>query len=409
MPWPYIRAPVIEERLMIEFVLSDEQRQVRDTIRRFVENEIMPLESVLIRREIEGEHGASPGLTRSEMRALQKKAQALGFWGIDLPNEYGGADLDPVTQALIHEELGRSIVDFQFGGSVLPALFSCDEAQKDTYLLPTIQGERVSCIAISESGSGSDAKAMRTTAVRDADGWVINGEKTWITRGDTADYVILFARTPNEGDPNGITCFLVDRDAGWTSAPIPVMGSRDKIGSLFFNDVRVPGTAVLGTVNRGFDHAMPFIYRNRAFVLSAKNLGAMTRMIELTLEWAKGRKVFGKLLADRDNIVQAVAELELELRSSKLMVYHAAAKAAQGGDYRHEACTVKAYVARAANRVADRALQIHGAMGYAKESVVERWYRDLRVERIYDGSDEVNLANVARNLFRGYARPGDMF
>lgn len=394
---------------MGDFFLTQEQRQIRDTMRRFVESELIPLEPRLIRREIEGRHGASPGLIPEEQRELQEKAKALGFWGIDLPAEFGGADLDPVTQSVIHEELGRTIVDFQFGGSVLPALFACNEEQKERYLHPTIRGERVSCIAISEPGSGSDARAMRTIAVRDGDDWVINGEKCWITRGHLADYAILFARTPCEEAPDGITCFLVDRAMGWTSAPIPVMGSRDKIGSLAFDNVRVPASAVLGTVNRGFDHAMPFIYRNRGYVLSAKNIGAMARMIELTIEWALSRKVFGKLLSDRDNIVQAIAEMEVSLRTSKLMVHHAARKAAAGEDFRHEACTVKAYVARTANQVADRALQIHGAMGYAKENVIERWYRDLRVERIYDGSDEINLANVARNLFKGHKRPGDMF
>jgi acyl-CoA dehydrogenase len=399
----------MEEPAVNDFFLSEEQRQIRDTVRKFVDNELIPLEPRLIRRETDGGNGASPGLTSDEQKDLQEKARALGFWGIDLPAEYGGADLDPVTQSVIHEELGRTIVDFHFGGSVLPALFSCNEEQKERYLYPTIRGERVSCIAISEPGSGSDARAMRTTALRDGDDWVINGEKCWITRGHIADYVILFARTPSEESPDAISCFLVDRSRGWTSAQIPVMGSRDKVGSLAFDNVRVPATAVLGKVNRGFDHAMPFIYRNRGYVLSAKNVGAMARMIELTIEWARSRKVFGKLLCDRDNIVQAIAEMEVGLRTSKLLVHHAARKAAGGEDFRHEACTVKAYVARTANQIVDRALQIHGAMGYAKENIIERWYRDLRVERIYDGSDEINLANVARNLFRGHVRPGEMF
>jgi acyl-CoA dehydrogenase len=248
---------------------------------------------------------------------------------------------------------------------------------------------------------------MRTTAVRDGDCWVINGEKCWITRGDTADYAILFARTPQEGPRGGITCFLVDRAAGYTSAPIALMGSRDKVGSIHFADVRVPLDAVLGEVNKGFEHAMPFIYRNRGFILSAKNLGAMARMIEMAIEWAQQRTVFGKTLAERENIAFAIAECEIDLRAAKLLVHSAAAKAAAGADYRHEACATKVFVARAANTVADRVLQIHGALGYAKESVVERWYRDLRVERIYDGSDEINLASLARNLLKGHAKAGD--
>jgi len=394
---------------MVDFNLSNEQRQIQDTVRRFVERELVPLEQMLIEREIGGNAGASPGLTDAERKKLQTEAKALGFWGIDTPEEYGGADLDPVTQALIHIELGKTIVDFDFGGSVLPALYSCNETQKEEYLLPTIAGDRVAAIAISEPGSGSDAKAMRTTAVRDGSHWVLNGEKTWITRGDIADFAILFARTPHEGDDSGITCFLVDRSCGWTSSPIAMMGSRDKVGSLHFDDVRVPGSAVLGEVNKGFDHAMPFIYRNRAYILSAKSIGAMERLLSLAIDWAKERTVFGRKLAERENISFAIAEMETELRSAKLLVLHAACRAANGADYRHEACVSKVFVARTANRIADRVLQIHGAMGYAKESVVERWYRDLRVERIYDGSDEVNLASVARNLFRGFATPGEVF
>lgn len=390
-------------------ILTEERRHIRETVRRFVDSELVPLEPTLIAREIEGGHGASPGLLDDERRRLQDLGKDLGFWGIDTPEEYGGADLDPVTLAVIHVELGRTFVDFEFGGSVLPALYSCVGAQKEDYLIPTLDGRKKSCIAISEPGGGSDAKAMRTTARRADGGWIINGEKMWITRGDFADYAILFARTPADEDPDAITCFLVDRDRGWTSSPIHMMGSRDKIASLYFNDVFVPDDAVLGEVNKGFAHAMPFIYRNRAYVLSARNIGAMQRLLEMTIEWADERVVFGKKLRDRENIAFAIAEMEIEARAAAFLVFHGAEKAMRGEDYRHEACMTKVHVARTANRIVDTVLQIHGAMGYAKESPIERWYRDLRVERIYDGSDEVNLANVARNLFKGFVSPGDIY
>lgn len=388
--------------------LSEQTKQIRAQVRRFVETELMPLEPILLRREIEGRHGTSPGLTADERRSLQDKARSIGFWGMDTPVEYGGVDLDPSTLAVVHEELGKTIVDFEFGGSILPALYSCNEEQKARYLIPTLEGKRQAAIAISEPGSGSDARAMRTKAMRDGQDWIINGEKTWITDGHTADYAILFARTPSEADPNGITCFLVDRDQGWTSSPIAMMGCRDKVASMQFNDVRVPGSSVLGQVNNGFDHAMPFIYRNRAYILSAKNIGAMERLLAMAIDWAQGRTIFGKRLSERENVAFAIAEMEIEIRAAKLLVHHAAATAARGEDFRHEACVAKAYVARATNRVVDQVLQIHGAMGYAKESVIERWYRDLRVERIYDGSDEVNLASIARNLFKGHVTPGDL-
>lgn len=392
---------------MVDFALTVEDKQIRHTVRSFVENEVRPYEPVLLERGMRTP--GSPGLTSEERRALQEKGRASGLWGIDTPQEFGGADLPAVSQALVYEELGRTFVDFEFGGSTLPTLYACEGWQREAYLIPSINGERQLCIAISEPGSGSDVRAMRTTAVRRDGDWVINGEKTWITHADYADFAILFARTPEEGDGSGITCFLVDRDMGWTSSPITLMGSRDKVGSLHFDDVRVPQRNVLGKVNEGFAHAMGFVYRNRAYVISAKNVGTASRLLEMAIDWAKNRTVFGRTLADRENIAFAIAESEIELRAARLFVYNAAARAQTGDDYRHEAYVSKVHCARMANAVVDRVLQIHGAMGYAAESPIERWYRDLRVERIYDGSDEVNLAGIARNLFRGNVHPGEVF
>jgi acyl-CoA dehydrogenase len=390
----------------MDFTLDTEQKAIRDTVRMFVEREVMPLESELIRREIRGTHGSSPGLTPEELHRLQEKGRTLGLWGVDTPEAYGGSDLDPVALAIIHEQLGRTFVDFEFGGSAVAALYGCNASQRERYLLPVLQGERARpAVAISEPGGGSDAMSMRTTAIRKGDVFVTNGEKTWITYAESADFCILFARTPNERD-GGVTCFLVDREMGWTSSPIAMMGSRDKIGSLVFEDVEIPAENVMGEVNRGFDHMMGFIYRNRAFVLSAKNLGAAERLLEMAIDWVKDRVVMGSTLAKRDSVQFTLAECEIQLRAAKLLVYQAADKARRGEDYRHEAYVNKVYVARMANDVVDKVLQLHGALGYSKESPIERWYRDLRVERIYDGADEVNLANIARNLLRGHMKPG---
>lgn len=388
--------------------LSDEDAMVRETVRDFVRREVMPFEQVLIQREIDGGHGASPGLTRDERRDLQQRGRNSGLWGIDTPQEFGGAELPPFTQALIYEELGRTFVDFEFGGSALPTLYGCDERQRQAFLIPTIEGDRQPCIAISEPGGGSDVRAMRTSARREGDHWVLSGEKTWITHAIYADFAIVFARTSTP-DGEGITSFLVDRDRGWTSSDIPIMGCRDKIGSVYFDNVVVPDWCVLGEVNHGFAHAMGFIYRNRAYVISAKNLGTASRLLEMAVDWARTRKVQGKPLAEFQNIAFAIAECEAELRAAKLLVYHAASVAGEGLDYRHDSYVNKVYVARMVNRVVDQVLQIHGAVGYAKESPIERWYRDLRVERIYDGSDEVNLHGIARNLFKGHVRPGEIF
>lgn len=392
----------------MDVVLSDEDTMIRQTVRDFVRQEVLPFEPELVRREIAGGEGASPGLSRSERRDLQLRGRRSGLWGIDTPQDLGGADLSPFTQALIFEELGRTFVDFEFGGSALPTLYACDPAQRAEYLIPTIEGDRQPCIAISEPGGGSDVRAMRTTA-RKVDGqWVINGEKTWITHAMYCDYAIVFARTES-AQGEGITGFLVDRDRGWTASPIAMMGCRDKVGSLYFDDVVVPDSCVLGKVHHGFDHAMGFIYRNRAYVISAKNLGTAARLLEMAVDWSMARTIRGRPLADHENIAFAIAECDAELRAAKLLVYSAAARAGSGQDYRHEAYVNKVFVARMVNKVVDQVMQIHGAVGYAKESPVERWYRDLRVERIYDGTDEVNLSGIARNLFKGNKKPGEIF
>ena len=174
---------------------------------------------------LERERRNEPGLTHEELRSLQDKAKQSGFFGIQTPEEYGGMGLGAVMNALIEIELGRSFVPFKFGGDADNILFHANDEQKAAYLLPTISGERISCFAITEPGAGSDARNIRTTAVRDGDEWVINGEKTFITGGNVADFCMVFAVTDKEKGANGgVTCFLVDRDAGWTSADDPDHG-----------------------------------------------------------------------------------------------------------------------------------------------------------------------------------------
>src|SRR5882724_6921517 len=201
---------------MVDFSLTEEQREVRDWVRTFVRKEIIPLEPEVLRRERAGQ----PGLDRSEMRELQLKAKESGFWGVLTPEEYGGMNLGGVMAALLEAELGRSFIPFRFGGAADNILFYANEEQRATYLLPTVAGDRISCFAITEPGAGSDARAIRTSAYQDGDDWVINGEKTFITGGNDADFTMVFAVTDKaKGANGGVTCFLVDREAGWKSHP----------------------------------------------------------------------------------------------------------------------------------------------------------------------------------------------
>jgi alkylation response protein AidB-like acyl-CoA dehydrogenase len=242
----------------MDFTLSTEEKEVRDWVRTFVKREIIPLEPEVLRRERAGQ----PGLTRGELAELQGKAREAGFWGVQTPAEYGGMGLSAVMSALLEVELGRSFVPFRFGGAADNILFHANEEQKKRYLLPTIEGERISCFAITEPGAGSDAKAIRTQAYQDGSDWVITGEKTFITGGNEADFTMVFAVTDKEKGANGgVTCFLVDRDMGWKSEPIATMGEWGP-AALVFDHVRVPEENVLGEVGRGFELAMQWIGRS---------------------------------------------------------------------------------------------------------------------------------------------------
>src|SRR6266567_2635199 len=229
-------------RTSMDFTLSTEETEVRDWVRTFVRREIVPFEPEVLRRERAGQ----PGLTYAELTELQAKAREAGFWGIQTPEEYGGMGLSAVMTALLEVELGRSFVPFRFGGAADNILFHANDDQKRRYLLPTIEGERLSCFAITEPGAGSDARNIRTSAYADGDDWIITGEKTFITGGNEADFTMVFAVTDKEKGANGgVTCFLVDRDMGWKSEPIPTMGEWGP-AALVFDQVRVPAENILG-------------------------------------------------------------------------------------------------------------------------------------------------------------------
>ncbi len=382
----------------MDLSLSDEEREIRDWVRTFVAKEIMPLEPIVLERERRHERG----LTRDELHALQDKARQSGFFGVQTPEEYGGMALGAVMSALIEVELGRSFVPFRFGGEADNILYSATEAQRERYLLPTIEGTKVSCFAITEPGAGSDARDIRTSAERDGDEWVINGEKTFITFGDVADFCMVFAVTDREkGADGGVTCFLVDREAGWTSSPIPTMGQWGP-ASLSFEDVRVPHSAILGEEGRGFELAMRWIGKGR-YMLPARALGACERLVEMGMEHAKQRVTFGEPIAQRQAIQWMIADSAVEIEALRWLVLSAAWQVDHGVDSRQAQSVAKLYGGVKANEIVDRVLQIHGGMGYTRELPVERWYRELRVLRIYEGTDEIQRRTIARNLLSGHA------
>ncbi|GAB3498681.1 acyl-CoA dehydrogenase family protein [Nocardiopsis coralliicola] len=387
---------------MVDFALSDEQRGVRDWVRTFVERELIPLENGVLRREREG---APPGLTAEEVRGLRAKARASGFWGVQTPVEYGGMGLDAVTAAVIEAELGRTFLTFKFGGEADNILFHADAEQREEYLLPTIEGTRRSCFAITEPGAGSDAKNIRARAVRDGDSWVITGEKTFITGGHEADFALVFAVTdPEKGANGGVTCFIADRAAGWTSEPIDTMGER-RPASLVFDGVRVPHSAVLGGEGQGFALAMQWIGKGR-YLLPARAIGACERLLAMAVRYANERETFGAPIADRQAIQWMIADSEVETEALRLLVLRAAWQVDRGADSRHHQSMAKLYGGQKANEIVDRVMQVHGGMGYTRELPIERWYRDLRLLRIYEGTDEIQRRTIARNLLTGRVRVG---
>ncbi|WP_432865595.1 acyl-CoA dehydrogenase family protein [Microbispora rosea] len=385
----------------MDFSLSPEELQIRDTIRAFVEREIMPLEPEVLRSERAGGPGLDPGV----LRDLRLKAKKMGFWGINTPEEYGGAALGAVMSAIIAMEMGRTFVPFSFGGSADNILYAGTEEQKQRYLIPTIEGERRSCFAITEPGAGSDARNIRTRAVKDGGDWVINGEKTFITGGNEADFVMVFAVTdPDKGANGGVTCFLADRDMGWKSEPIPTMGQWGP-ASLVFEDVRVPEENILGELGRGFELAMQWIGQGR-YMIPARAVGSAERMLQMAIDYAKIRMSMGKPIAEYQAIQWMIADSQVEIEAAKWLTLHAAWRVQQGMDARHASSIAKLNGAVMANQVVDRVLQIHGGMGYTKELPIERWYRELRLLRIFEGTDEIQRRTIARNLLRGHARLG---
>jgi acyl-CoA dehydrogenase len=385
----------------MDFSLSDEQRMILGTVRAFVQKELIPLEVDVQRGELEGRYVPD----RATLRQLQASARKAGLWGLLTPEEYGGANLGYLMTALITMETARALVPFVYGGSADNILYQCSAAQRERYLVPTIEGERQSCFALTEPDTGSDATNIKMPAVRDGSDWVLNGQKVFITNGCEADYAIVFAATdPGKGYKGGVTAFLVDRAMGWTSRRIETMGSWGP-AELHFDNVRVPAENVLGEVGNGFRLAMAWIGQGR-LLIPARAVGQAQRLLEMGREYARQRIAFGHPIADYQAIQWMLADSAVEIEQVGWLVLSAAWRADQSGDARHLISMAKLAGAEMIWRVADRVLQIHGGTGYTKEMPIERVMRDVRVYRIYEGTDEIQRRSIARNLLERNAPIG---
>lgn len=376
----------------MDFSLSDETTMIRDVVRQFTENELFPLEQ---------EFCLTGHLSLEKRLALQQKGRDLGFWALDVPKELGGAGLDQVTLSEIYRELYRSPVMFEFGGAVEPALYLCNDEQKERYFHPVVRGERRSCFAFTEPGTGSDLARIQTRAVRKGDRWVINGSKTFISHVDRADFIILFVNTDPGKGSKGISCFLVDKDTPGLdiSKPIPTMGDDWDPYTLFFNDCEVPHENLIGELNQGFIVADQQLTHGR-FMIAAFCVGIATRCLELATAYSKERITFGQPLASNQAIQWMLADSEVELMAAQLLVYQAASMADSGKAIRNEAFVAKLYATEMAQRVCDRAMQILGGMGYTRELPIQSFYRQARLWRIGHGSSEIHRMMIARNMLK---------
>jgi len=371
--------------------LLEEQRLLRDTVRRFADEVVAPRA-----REID-ESGEFP-------LDFFKQAAELGLGGVAVPEEYGGAGMDNLSYCLVIEEVSRACassgVILSVNNSLVcdPLLKFGNEEQKRTYLKPLASGEKLGCFALTEPGAGSDAGALRTTARRDGDGYVLNGNKVFITNGTHADLALVFATVDPEKKHRGITAFMVPVDTPGFSRG----GHEYKLGvnasgttELAFQDMRVPASQRVGEEGEGFKIAMATLDGGRVGI-SAQAVGIARGAFEEAMAYAQERQQFGKPIADFQAIQFYLADMSTEIDAARLLTWKAAWAKDQGRRYSLEAAQAKLYSSQMAQRVTNLALQIHGGYGYTKEYNVERYFRDARITEIYEGTSEIQKLVIAR-------------
>jgi len=387
----------------MDFNLSDEQLLLKETVRRFVDEELIPLEA-----EYRPEADAMP---EEYLRPLQKKAKAIGLWLLDIPKEYGGADLDLLTRCVISEELGRTVVipyriNEVFGPDVRPPLLYCKGEQKEKYLYPVLNGEKRMCFALTEPDAGSDPAGMQTRAVRDGDDFILNGTKRFISGAGYAQFAQVWALTdPEKRARGGITSFLVDMDTpgvNLTRQQPTMMG--DSPWEIVFDNVRVPVANVLGEVGQGFAITQEWLTDGRVRCHGSQSVGMAQRALEMMMDYAQNRVTFGKPLSERQIIQFMIADSAMEIHAARLMVHECAWRYDRGENVRDTSYMVKITCTEMASRVVDRAIQVFGGMGLTKELPLEWMYRQLRSIRITEGATEVLRWRLARNLLKKRSR-----
>jgi len=382
----------------MHFGLSEEQEMIVDTVRSFVENEIYPHEDIVERT---GEVPAEVG------EAIKQKTIDLGFYACNFPQEVGGAGLSHLEFALVERELGRGAMALNhFFGRPQNILMACEGEQKERYLLPAVRGERMDALAMTEPGAGSDVRGMKCSAERKGGDWVVNGTKHFISGADHADFVICFIATGEDQTPKGpkkrITAFLVDRGTpGFTIRQgyksVSHRGYKNMI--LEFDDCRLSDAQVLGEVDGGFAVMNEWLYATRITV-ATMSVGRARRCFDYALNYAAEREQFGQKIVKFQGVSFQIADMITEIDAADWLTLSSAWRLDQGLPANREIASAKLYASEMLARVTDRTLQIFGGMGLMDDFPIERFWRDARVERIWDGTSEIQRHIISRELLR---------
>ena len=382
----------------MDFALTDEQQMIVDTVRAFVESEIYPHEAEVER---------TGNVPRELGQEIATKCRDLGFFASNIPTEYGGGGLNNLEFTLLERELGRGSMGLTvFFGRPSGILVACNDEQAEEYLLPAVRGDKFDALAMSEPNAGSDVRGMMCTARRQGGDWVVNGTKHFISHADIADFVIVFIATGEEDTPRGkkkkISCFLVDRDTpGFEIRPgyesVSHRGYHNCI--LNFEDCRLPDSKVLGEVHRGFELANEWLYATRLTV-ATMSVGRARRVFDMTLPYLAERKQFGQQIGKFQGVSFKIADMITEIDAADWLTLSAAWRLDKALPANREVSSAKVYATEMLARVTDEAIQIFGGMGLMSELPLERFWRDARVERIWDGTSEIQRHIISRDLLR---------
>ncbi|ARS90277.1 acyl-CoA dehydrogenase family protein [Natrarchaeobaculum aegyptiacum] len=397
----------------MDFSEPSEAVQITKALEDFIEQEVKPLEQEHEKflgkdyeKHIVDENHRQVPEYREIVEQIRRKSVEAGFYGMTMPEEVGGGDVDVLTRSIVGEHMSNRPPGFHshiFGGAggPTPILLECNEEQREEYLYPLMDGEITTCFALTEPSHGSDAHYMDTRAEKDGDEWVINGQKVYITNGPYADFAMVFARTSGEkGDIEGVTAFLVDADnPGFEVGSIHrSMGMTPGThAELHFDDCRVGEDKVMGEVGAGFQQAMSWIGGGRLNI-AASAVGQAQHLLDMSVEYARNRETFDKPIAHRQGVSFQLADLAADIEQVRQLYRYAAWKMTQGERARKEESMAKLRGAQLANKAADVAMQVHGGAGYMKDLEIERRYRSSRVLRIFEGTDEIQKRTIAREL-----------